>query len=362
MTRKILHLFLVSTLFPVLSWGELVKVGVLVPLTGDSALTYGEQVKRGVLLAQKNIGSRKNIELIFEDSKCTTKDAITGAKKLVEFDKVSAIIGDVCFTDRIASITEPKKIVVISTGSAQSSVRDAGDYVFRLKLDVSVDSKALAREVKAQLNISRIALLYAQSEWGEGIRSNFKEEHLRLGGQVVFDEGFDWNTREFRSLLLKLRQKKPELILVAAVPAQVGLVMKQARELGIKARFAGYRGGIGEETLKLAGAAADGLVFLEEFDSTSNDPHIKAFVREFREAYSSEPNLFGAMGYDAYRLLSKGFQRCGENASCLRDDLYDVANYPGVSGRLSFDEKGDVLKELTFSIIKNGKFVRYAAN
>jgi branched-chain amino acid transport system substrate-binding protein len=334
------------------------KIGVLVPLTGDAASSYGEAAKNGVLLAEQ-LASKRRIQLVFEDSKCLPKEAVSGAKKLITVDNVIGIIGDVCWTDVLAQVTEPAKVVVLSTGSAQSAVREAGDYVFRLKLDVSVDSKALAAALIERVGIRSASVICADDNWGQGVASNFIAEFERLGGSVKGKHCVLPSDTDFRPILTKVRAEKPEILVIAAYPVQTGLAAKQARQLGYTGKLAAYRGGMGEPTLSLGGEALEGLLFIDEFDVDSDRAAAASFVSAFRNKLGRDPGLFDAMGYDAYNLFNELAASCGHDSECFKRELYRIKGYSGACGSLSFDEKGDVEKSLEFKQISKGKFVGF---
>ena len=333
------------------------RIGVLVPLTGEGARSYGEQVKNSVLLAKSHYPASK-VSLVFEDSKCDVKSAITAAKKLILIDKVQAIIGDVCWTDLIAPIAEHYAIPVIAPGSAQPAVRESGDYIFRLKLDVSVDSKELARTLRTRFDYKRAAVLYVGDQWGEGIQGNFSDVFTADGGTIAYRAIFQRDEKDFRPLLMKLKGATPDVILLAGYPENIGIIAKQLRNLGITTPLAGYRGGLAEETLELGGVALEGMVYIEEFDANSRDVS-RQFAAEYRKKYGQAPNLFGAMGYDAYQLFENGFTRCNSDTQCIKTYLYSVRDFEGVSGLLTFDSFGDVVKPMSLFTIADGAFVAY---
>ena len=332
------------------------KIGVLVPLTQTSA-SYGEDVRAGVELAQKQYG-KNSIEVIYEDSKCDVKAATDAAIKLVTIDHVQAIIGDVCWTEIVAKITEPAKVLVMSTGSAQSEVRDAGDYVFRLKLDSSVDSKALADKLYKDFGARKISLLHVNDNWGTGIAVNFRAQFEKLGGQIVTADAFKQTDNDFRTYLSKIKSVAPDYIMMTGYPGQAGLIAKQARELGVSAKLAAYRGGIGDETINLGGSAAEGLIFIDEFNDVSPTDATKSFTQAFKDANHRSPGLFAVMGYDAFNLYAAGLTKCGVNTECIKNYFYNLKNYQGAEGVISFDDHGDVLKNLVLKTIKGGQFVK----
>lgn len=333
-----------------------VNIGVLVPLTGDTAVGYGEPVRAGVALAQSQTPDSP-LALTYEDSQCSIKEAIAGAKKLIDTQSVKAIIGDVCWTDALATITEPAHVVVVSTGSAQSAVREAGDYVFRLKVDVAVDSRELARRLRDVVKAKSAATISVQDNWGDGIRANFVDEFQKAGGIITDQATVIPTERDFRSSLVRLGAKKPDVLVIAAYPHLTGIILKEAEQLKVGSLKAAYRGGIGDETYSLAGSAAEGLIYVEEFDATAADPNRRQFVSAFSRKYGKSPNLFAAMGYDAFMLLDRAVRACADNTACIRDYLYRVKNYQAVSGTLSFDSHGDVEKTLSLKHVVNGQAV-----
>jgi len=337
---------------------ESIKLGVLLPLSGDSAPGQGQYARQGVELAHSE-DKNSAIQLIFEDSQCQGKAVVSAAQKLVSFDKVSMIIGDVCWTHLIAPITGKNQVVVIAPGSAQSSVREAGDYVFRLKLDVSVDSREFARIMRSQLDTKKVVVFYVNDEWGEGISNNFSEEFTTHGGKILSKQGFLQSERDFKSFLLRAKRLKPDLIMIGAFPAQVALIARQARNLSINIPLAAYGGSVDAETLQLGGDALDGLLVLQEYVVDPANPAMLSFDSRFKQRYGKDPNLFAALGYDAYQLLLNAVRNCQTNTSCIRDSLYSTVNYAGASGLISFDDKGDVRKESKLRMVKNSQFVDY---
>lgn len=361
--RKILFSFLILNLFfckLVLSEtnNNILPVGILLPLTGDSAPGQGQYAKQGIELAHLE-SKDKLFKLIFEDSQCSGKSVISAAHKLVEINKVSMIIGDVCWTHLISPITEKRKVIVIAPGSAQSSVREAGDYIFRLKLDVSIDSREFASILRKRLKIKKIAILYVKDEWGEGIANNFSDEFKKNDGKIVYEEGFTQSERDFKAFLLKLKNLKPDLIMIGAFPVQVALIARQAKQLNINIPLAAYGGSVDQETIELGGKALDGMLVLQEYVLDKKNSEMQIFHSKFKNHFNRIPNLFAALGYDAYKLLESASQKCKRDTNCIRDILYSTKKYKGASGVITIDEKGDVIKNSYLRVIKNSKFIDY---
>ena len=201
--------------------------------------------------------------------------------------------------------------------------------------------------------------MFVNDQWGSGIADNFSDEFKNLGGIILDKESFLQSEKDFRTNLLKIKNNRPSVLMLSAYPDQVGIISKQVLDLGINVQLAAYRGSIGDETIELGGAATNNLIFLEEFDIASNRESTKRFTRTFKEKYNKNPNLFAAMGYDAYNLYVDAVKKCGESTDCIRDYFYSTKNYEAASALITFDEKGDVLKNLGLMKIKDGKFVPY---
>ena len=357
-----LILIFLAILLPTLAFANdrpaLIQIGVLLPLTGDSSSGQGQYAKQGIELAHAETKD-KLFELVFEDSQCNGKAVVSAARKLTAINKVPMIIGDVCWTHLIAPITEKNKVIVVAPGSAQSSVREAGDFVFRLKLDVSVDSREFARILRSKLGTEKIVVFFVQDEWGEGIADHFSEEFEKNGGKICGKHGFLQSERDFKPFLLKAKNSKPDLIMIGAFPAQVGLIARQARDLNIDIPFAAYGGSVDAETIKLGGRALDGLIVLQEYVVDPTNKEMQMFHSKFKKRFNKSPNLFAALGYDAYQLLLAATRHCRADTECIRDRLYSTQQYSGASGLISIDEKGDVVKSSSLRVIKNSEFIDY---
>jgi branched-chain amino acid transport system substrate-binding protein len=133
--------------------------------------------------------------------------------------------------------------------------------------------------------------------------------------------------------------------------------MKQARELNIKTQFLGSAPMENPEIITIAGGASEGAIYPHHFDPDSPDPKVKKFEDEYRIRYGKQVEGYAALAYDGLYVIAYVIRSAGENRNAIKDSLYEVKNFPGVTGYTSFDDHGDVVKPIVIRMIKNGLFV-----
>lgn len=326
-----------------------VKIGWMGPLTGDAA-SYGESIKRGVELAHQRINA--NVEVIFEDSQCEGKDAVSAVNKLINTDGVQAIIGEVCSGATLAAmpVASERHVVLISAASTSPKLSEAGDYFFR-----TVPSDALQGEFGAELvynkGFRRLAILYSNEEYGLGFNNVLKEKFTARGGQVVRSEAFERTAVDLRTHLTKIKNAQPDAIyLISNSPDSASAALKQITELNLDAALFGSEGLKSPDILAAAGEAAEGLILTTVSAGTTE------FTNNHRAAFSSEPGPFAAQGYDAYAALAQALSSGAATGPTIMEKLRAV-EFDGVSGHVKFNEHGDVAGSYTVFEVADGQFV-----
>ena len=232
------------------------------------------------------------------------------------------------------------------------------DFTFRVTARSEVEDKELAKFVVPRYK--NIALLYANNEWGMSHYSAVKPEIEKLKGNIVAEETFLMEGIDFRTQLLKIKSKNPEAVFLLAVAKNAGIILKQAKELGIKTQFFGIQSLQSKDLILIAGEAANGIVYSYSFDPQTEDLITKTFVEKYKTKYKEEPTSYVAEGYDALDLIVKVFNECKEiNTNCMKTKLLGVKDYPGILGSLTFDKNGDVYYPYFIKTVKNGQFVKY---
>jgi len=345
---------------------EVIKIGAMGPLTGVRAMG-GTYMRNGLEMALEEINSRSGIKagrvkLIYEDTKYEPATAVNAFQKLVDVDRVKIVIGfqnSSCLL-AVAPIAERKKVIVIGYGTQASKISSAGDYIFRTQISSTEEIPIIADFIINGLKISEITLLYLNTDYGveyrDMLKSSFED---KFGGKIVSIESFEVETSDYRTQLTKVTQLNPKVIFIVGASKHVGMIVKQAKELGIKTQFIASSPVEGEDVLTVAGRLADGIIYPYPYDIESGDKEQEAFRIKHKERYGMFPEMLAANAYDALKIVAEMIDQYGYNIEKIKDGFYKIKDYHGASGVLSFDENGDVHKPIIIKKIENGKFVRY---
>jgi len=347
--------------------GKEIKIGAMGPLTGVRAMG-GTYMRNGLEMALEEINSKvgikgRQIKLVYEDTQYKPDITVSAFRKLVDAKGISLIIGfqnSSCLL-AVAPIAEKKKVICIGYGTQSNKISEAGDYIFRTQIASRQEIPVISDFIKHKLKISKIGVLYLNTDYGVEYKDIFKQVFEdKLGGKIVSMESFEVGTTDYRTQLKKVFQHNPRAIFIIGASKHVGMIIKQAKELGIKTQFIASSPVESRDVLEIAGELADGIIYPYPYDIKSQDKLQKAFRLKYEKRYGMMPNMLAANAYDALKILAITIEKCGgEDVECIKDELYKVKNYHGASGVLSFDENGDVHKPIIIKTIKNGKFVEY---
>src|SRR3989338_1211347 len=237
---------------------EPIKLGGLFPLTGDVA-QLGIPASQAVELAVEEANAAggingQKVEFYKEDGGCNPKDATSASTKLIEIDKVIAIIGGFCSGETLAAapIAERNKVILFSPTSSNPKITEAGDFIFRSYPSDAFQGSYAADYTFKQKNAKKAAILYINNDWGTGIKVTFRNKFEQLGGAIVSEDTFDQSTTDLRTQLTKIKSLNPDFIYFPAHPAETIIGLKQANELGLPATL--FFGGDGAEDGKIGRA------------------------------------------------------------------------------------------------------------
>lgn len=342
-----------------------VRVGVLLPLTGEAA-AYGEKGRKAVELAVDQVNAEggingRRVEVVFEDSAADPKTGATAMQKLVHSDGCVAVVGDVvsAVTLVAAPIAERNQVVLLSPTSSAPAITNAGEYVYRIWPSDLAEGRAVA-ELAARRGYKRVAVLHMNNEYGVAISNIFRETFERAGGAVVSAQGYAPDATDFRTALATAKAAKPDAVYVAGYFADSATVVRQAREIGLSVQFLGTTAVEDPKFLELAGEAAEGFIYplATGFDASSEEPTAKAFVTAYRQRFGSDPAWVEAHCYDAFMLLCRAMKGVSGDltGASLKKAIDSLGEYPGVTGVIKFDENGDVAKPIRFKQVRGRKF------
>ena len=341
-----------------------VELGAILPLTGDAAI-YGQELKNGIELAREEINNAggikgKKIEVKYEDDRGQPKEGVTAIQKLINVDKVPVIIGGATSSVAlsVAPIAVEKKVVLLSPTATAPALSKVGKYFFRIWPSDNYDGLIMAQFAYDKLSLKKVAILYVNTEYGQGIEGVFRKEFEKRGGTILTSESYELGATDFRGQIAKIKQLEPEAIYLPGYYKELAGILKQAKELGIKSTFLSVNSFYDPKLLEIVGASAEGAVFTyPTYDPKSEDPLTKKFVDAFKNKYKKEPDAFAAQGYDAMKVVAEAIQIGSFSRDGILDAMVQIKDFPGVAGNISFDENGDVHKPLRFLTVRKGKFV-----
>jgi len=338
-----------------------IKVGAILPLSGDVAV-YGKGLQNGMDLAleeyKKQNKNSPDIQIIYEDSKADPKTAVTIFQKLMSVDKCNLITGGFSSSEAlsIAPIAEQNKIVFISPTASAPTITNAGDYIFRTTPSDNFDGDVMARFAFNNLKLKTVSILFINNEYGQGIAKVFKERFEALGGKVPAEKSFNANSTDFKTQLSSIKSTNSDGLYVIAV-SELGTILKQKTELGLKEKVLTVGLAENPKVVEVAGKNSDPVFYsYPSFQVTNENPVVKSFVDNYKQKYTTEPDVLGAYGYDLMNIIIKSLQNSNYDQSKLKDALYGIQNFQGVTGETSFDKNGDVIKTAGIKKIVDGKF------
>lgn len=340
-----------------------IKIGFLAPLTGD-AVSYGESELKAVQLAVEEINAKggiggKRIELIAEDGKCDPQAAGTAAQKLVSIDQVKVVIGGACSGETLAAakVTEPAKVILLSPSASSPEVSTAGDFVFRVYPSDALAGNIAAAYAVNELKAKRAALLTELTDYAQGLRQVYAEAFAALGGEVVADETYTTGVTDFRTQALKIKAATPDVVYLVPQTLTPGLAaIKQLRDSGVKAKLTTAEVLLDRQGVKDNAAALEGVIGVEPAVDYDGNDRAKAFRESHRTKFSgADPGSFAANAYDAVYLIAAAITDSGLDAEKIRDWLYDVSDWGGAVGKLTFDDNGDPIMSENVRQIEQGE-------
>lgn len=330
---------------------ETVKIGVILPLTGNQAV-YGIDAQRAVdLLAPDGVLQRGNynFKFILEDGQCGVgNSAVTAAHKLINVDRAKFLVvgcsGEIL---QAGPLAERAKVIAIGFASSHPEVSTLGDYVFRTYVDIR-KAVALISDLMLKENSGRVAVITEESSFTLGIK---KELLDNLGSRLAVAEDFHVDEVSFNTLLARVRTKKPSAYyLNTASPRTYLNLFKQMRELGINEPVYSYHAPADLSVLEALGERQDGVKFVATPEVDQGSPEFESFLKEYNAKYPEGAHIDALLrtSYDAIMAIMHGVEEVGPDSTKVKDFLYRV-EMPGAVGMLSFEANGDV-KDLNFAL------------
>lgn len=348
---------------------DTIKVGANLEMTGGSA-SYGISSKNAIELAFEEINEKggingKQLELVVADNKSEAAEATNAMQKLVSQDNVVAVIGPNLSSSVIAAsaINNSAKVLDIAPMATNPYVTvdqasgKTKDFNYRTCFIDPFQGTVMAKFATAELGVGNAAILIDNSsDYAKGLAQFFKENFVKEGGAVTAEESYLQKDTDFKATLTKIKATNPDFLYVPGYYQEVGLIVKQARELGMNMPIAGGDGWDSAKMPEIAGAAALNNTYFSSLYSPEDSSDInKNFVAAYEKAYGQKPDVFAALSYDSALLVAEAIKNAGSTEPAkISEAMAKINGFSGVSGSVTFDDKHNPVKSAVILEYKDG--------
>ncbi|MCX7780057.1 MAG: ABC transporter substrate-binding protein [Negativicutes bacterium] len=351
---------------------DAIKIGHAVALTGDSSM-WGQSEKNALEMEIEKINAKggvlgKKLQLIAYDTRADATEAVNVTKRLVSQDKVVAIIGPGQSGVAIAmsSVTEPGKVALVATTATNPKVtmddktNKVRKYSFRTCFIDPFQGTVAAQFATKDLKAKTAAVIYdVGSDYSAWLGKYFITEFEKQGGKIIANEAFRSGELDYRAILGKVKQSNPDVLFIPTMQKEAALVMKQARDLGITAKFLGGDGWGSPDLITLGGSAVEGAYFVNL--ASLDDPDIQNFIKEYTAKYKQEPVLPNpVMAVDGLLAVVDAIKKANSTDPVkIAELLEQTKDLPVLTGKLTIDPTthDPLNKPAVIQEVRGGKFI-----
>ncbi|MDM8550255.1 ABC transporter substrate-binding protein [Desulfobacterales bacterium HSG2] len=346
---------------------EPIHIGLSAPMTGQQT-GVGNNFKRGIELGLDRISQTggingQSVKLIVRDSQGSAKMAKRIARKFAEDKRIVAVIGDYTSTCSMAAqpVYHRAGMVQLSPTSSHPSYAPGSPFSFGIPGTDQVLCSFLARAAVKRLQKKKLAVLYLNNDWGAAAQKIFADEARKLGAEVLAAESYLEETRDFIPVLEKLRSKGPEGLFLISLYTDGERIIRQRHQLGWnEVAVIGSPDLYFPKNLRVGDEEVKNLYTVTYFFPDRSRAEVRKFMEEYETRHNEIPDQNAALAFDAVNLLARAMKTGGTERRAIRDELARIKDFPGVTGKTSFTEHGDVIKEYPLLHVKNGEFVVYS--
>ena len=342
--------------------GSRVQLVALIPLSGGNA-SQGVWMQRGfdIALDEINKTSKNKLDVLYEDTQGIPKNAVGAYTDLANRYKAPVVFSWGSGVGlALTPLVNKDKVVHIGIATAVPTYSTPNDFTFRDFPSSEMEADFLADVFIKDVAAKRVVVLKINNDYGLGSAKSFSATYIKKGGKILADESFEPNGSDFRTVLTKIKQLNPDYIFISSYPKEGALVLRQAKDLGITAKFIASTAIAGaDDFFRIAGDSANGLLVVNAVPIPDpNDEQTNNFFATYKNKYGEEigTQQLSARSYDSLKIVSKIIDTCNTDTNCIKDELYKVSGYKGVAGDVTFDNNGDIKAYYELQLVKDGKF------
>ena len=342
-----------------------IVVGYYGDLSGRTS-NFGVSTRRGAEMAADEINKAggingRQITILAEDDEGRPEKAATVVTKLIDQDRVVALVGEVASGNTLAAAPKAQAahVPMISPSSTNPAVTQVGDYISRVCFIDPFQGEVMAKFSANTLKAKTAAIMLDfNSPYSRGLTEFFEKSFTKLGGKVVSKQSYTQGDRDYKGQLTSIRSLNPDVIYVPGYYGEVGVIAKQAKQLDIKAPLLGGDGWDAPQLWELGGDALNGSYISNHYSVEDPSPAIQKFVADYKARYNIVPDALAALGYDAMRVLADALKRAGTSEGPkLRDAINATKDFPGVTGVITLNAERNAIKPAVVLKLQDGKYV-----
>ncbi|OJT17753.1 ethanolamine utilization protein EutJ [Archangium sp. Cb G35] len=343
---------------------DTILLGQVGSLTGSEA-TFGVSARNGIAMAVAEANAAggvkgKKLEVRVYDSQGRPEEAAQAATRLISHDKVSVILGEAASTNSMAMAEKAQAagVPMITPTSTNPAVTRKGDYIFRVCFIDPFQGFVMAKFARENLKLNRVAVLQDnKSDYSVGLTGVFSRKFSEMGGAIVANESYSKGDTDFRAQITAFKQARPEALFVPGYYTDVGLIARQARELGLSVPLLGGDGWESDKLFELGGTALEGSYYSNHYSVNNPDARVQEFIAKYKAAHGGAlPDSVAALAYDAAKLAIDAMKRAPDlSRASIRDAIAATKDFPGVGGTINLDKNRDAVKEAVILQVEGGK-------
>lgn len=347
--------------------GETFTLGLVCPLSGSSAVS-GQILKNATEMAVNEIneagGINGEIQIILAevDDEGVPATSVTAMQKLVEQDKVNAVIGAQASSCTLANmeITKAAKIPQITPASSNVAVTQSGNaYIYQMTATDELHMRNIMKYMAEEKGAKSFAILYESSDFGTGGYKIANSVCGDYGLTMADNEVYNAGDTDFSVVLGKMQKADPDFFIFWGYHTEVAMICKQMQQYGISYPVIG-QGYNSPELTNLGGAAVEGIMIDTAFDAANPDEKVQEFDKKYTELYGEGYDQNAPQSYDAVYVIKDAVERCIADGKDYKDgevlnEYVGFTSWDGVTGVTIFDENGRMQKELLIITIENGE-------
>jgi len=340
-----------------------ILIGQVGSLTGSEA-TFGISARNGIAMAVKEANAAGGVKgrplaVRVYDSQGRPEEAAQAATRLITQDKVVVLLGEAASSNSLAMAEKAQAagVPMITPTSTNPAVTRKGDYIFRVCFIDPFQGGVMAKFARDTLQFERVAVLQDnKSAFSVGLSDEFRRAFTERGGQILATESYSKGDTDFRAQLTTFKKMKPQALFVPGYYTDVGIIARQARELGLTVPLLGGDGWESDRLFELSGGALEGGYYVNHYSLDNPDPRTQDFITRYKSVHGEAPDSVAALAYDAARLAIDAMKRAPDlSGAAVRDALVATRDFPGVGGTINLDENRDAVKEAVILRVEGDK-------